>query len=72
MVICDVIGKVSDMFWYQEIELFDGIGLIVVLGGFSYGDYLCSGAMVVWLFIMCVIVDVVGCGVFVLGICNGF
>jgi phosphoribosylformylglycinamidine synthase len=45
VAIRDVTGKAPEMLWHQETELPDGIGLIAVPGGFSYGDYLRSGAM---------------------------
>jgi phosphoribosylformylglycinamidine synthase len=34
-----------DMVWHQETALPSGLDLIVLPGGFSYGDYLRSGAM---------------------------
>lgn len=72
VAIRDVTGKAPEMLWHQETELPDGIGLIAVPGGFSYGDYLRSGAMAARSPIMRAIVDAAGRGVPVLGICNGF
>jgi phosphoribosylformylglycinamidine synthase I len=72
VAIRDVTGKAPDMLWHQETELPDGIGLIAVPGGFSYGDYLRSGAMAARSPIMRAIVDAASRGVPVLGICNGF
>jgi len=72
VAIRDVTGKAPDMLWHQETELPDGIGLIAVPGGFSYGDYLRSGAMAARSPIMRAIVEAAGRGVPVLGICNGF
>ena len=72
VAIRDITGKTPDMLWHQETELPDGIGLIAVPGGFSYGDYLRSGAMAARSPIMRAIVEAAGRGVPVLGICNGF
>jgi phosphoribosylformylglycinamidine synthase len=72
VAIRDVTGHAPDMLWHQETELPQGIGLIAVPGGFSYGDYLRSGAMAARSPIMRAIVEAAGRGVPVLGICNGF
>ncbi len=72
VAIRDVTGTAPDMLWHQETALPDGIGLIAVPGGFSYGDYLRSGAMAARSPIMRAIVEAAGRGVPVLGICNGF
>ena len=40
-----VTGHSPDMVWHRETELPADIGLIAIPGGFSYGDYLRSGAM---------------------------
>nr|WP_047167675.1 phosphoribosylformylglycinamidine synthase subunit PurQ [Sphingomonas sp. Y57] len=72
VAIRDVTGKAPDMLWHQETALPDGIGLIAVPGGFSYGDYLRSGAMAARSPIMRAIVEAARRGVPVLGICNGF
>ena len=72
VAIRDVTGKAPDMLWHQETELPDGIGLIAVPGGFSYGDYLRSGAMAARSPIMQAVVAAAGRGVPVLGVCNGF
>lgn len=72
VAIRDVTGRAPDMLWHRETELPDGIGLIAVPGGFSYGDYLRSGAMAARSPIMRAIVEAAGRGVPVLGICNGF
>ncbi len=67
-----VSGKPPAMVWHRETELPAGIDLIAVPGGFSYGDYLRSGAMAARSPIMRGVVDAAQRGVFVLGICNGF
>jgi len=72
VAIRDVTARAPEMLWHGESELPDGIGLIAVPGGFSYGDYLRSGAMAARSPIMRAIVEAAGRGVPVLGICNGF
>ncbi len=72
VAIREITGSTPAMLWHRETELPDGIGLIAVPGGFSYGDYLRSGAMAARSPIMRAIVDAAGRGVPVLGICNGF
>ncbi len=67
-----VSGSKPVMLWHRETELPDGIDLIAVPGGFSYGDYLRSGAMAARSPVMRAVADAAARGVFVLGICNGF
>ncbi len=57
--------------WHRDTELPE-VDLIVVPGGFSYGDYLRSGAMAAHSPIMREVTARAGRGVRVLGICNGF
>jgi phosphoribosylformylglycinamidine synthase len=45
VAIRDLTGTAPAMVWHRDTELPSGIGLIAVPGGFSYGDYLRSGAM---------------------------
>ena len=72
VAIRDVTGTAPIMLWHRETELPDGIGLIAVPGGFSYGDYLRSGAMAARSPVMKAVVQAAARGVPVLGICNGF
>lgn len=72
VAIRDVTGRAPEMLWHGDTELPANIGLIAVPGGFSYGDYLRSGAMAARSPIMRAIVEAAGRGVPVLGICNGF
>lgn len=67
-----VTGKKPEMVWHGDTELPDGIGLIAVPGGFSYGDYLRSGAMAARSPIMRAVAEEAGAGMPVLGVCNGF
>ncbi|MDB5686745.1 MAG: phosphoribosylformylglycinamidine synthase, partial [Rhizorhabdus sp.] len=61
-----------DMLWHRETELPNGIGLIAVPGGFSYGDYLRSGAMAARSPVMRAVAEAAARGVPVIGVCNGF
>ena len=67
-----VTGRAPAMVWHRESELPEGTDLIAIPGGFSYGDYLRSGAMAARSPIMQAVADAAGKGVPVLGICNGF
>jgi phosphoribosylformylglycinamidine synthase len=60
------------MVWHDDSSLPDNVDLIVLPGGFSYGDYLRSGAMAAHSRIMRDVKDKAEKGVAVLGICNGF
>ena len=66
------IGADVSMVWHKETTLPDGIDLIVLPGGFSYGDYLRCGAMASQSPVTRAMVDAAKAGVPVLGICNGF
>jgi len=67
-----VSGTRPIMVWHRETELPEGVDLIGVPGGFSYGDYLRSGAMAAQSPVMRAVKDAADRGVAVLGICNGF
>jgi phosphoribosylformylglycinamidine synthase subunit PurQ / glutaminase len=67
-----ITGNAPTMVWHRETELPEGVDLIAVPGGFSYGDYLRSGAMAARSPIMRAVVEAAERGVFILGICNGF
>lgn len=58
--------------WHGDAALPDRLDFIALPGGFSYGDYLRSGAMAAKSPIMRAVVDAAGRGVPVLGVCNGF
>jgi phosphoribosylformylglycinamidine synthase len=60
------------MVWHAETELPQGLDLIVIPGGFSYGDYLRCGAMAAQSPVMAEVKKRAAQGVPVLGICNGF
>ena len=67
-----ITGADTSLIWHRETELPGGIDLIAVPGGFSYGDYLRSGAMAARSPVMQAVVAAAGRGVPVLGVCNGF
>jgi phosphoribosylformylglycinamidine synthase I len=67
-----ITGKPPAMVWHRETDLPLGTGLVALPGGFSYGDYLRSGAMAARSPIMRAVAEAAGRGVPVLGICNGF
>ena len=64
-------GKAPVTVWQTETDLPD-VDLIVIPGGFSYGDYLRCGAIAARMPIMQAIKAKAGAGVKVLGVCNGF
>jgi phosphoribosylformylglycinamidine synthase len=64
-------GQAPQMIWHAESAL-PALDLIVVPGGFSYGDYLRSGAMAAHSPIMREVIARANKGTPVLGICNGF
>jgi phosphoribosylformylglycinamidine synthase I len=65
-------GAKVEMVWHGETELPDGVDLIVLPGGFSYGDYLRCGAMAAQSPVMVEVKQAAERGVAVVGICNGF
>jgi len=64
-------GAAPQLIWHRETVLPD-LDLIVLPGGFSYGDYLRSGAMAARSPVMKEVVRKANDGVAVLGVCNGF
>ncbi len=66
-----VTGRAVDMIWHGDQDVPD-CDLIVLPGGFSYGDYLRSGALAAHSPVMRSVIERARSGVPVLGICNGF
>ena len=66
-----VSGVAPTTIWHAETEL-PPVDLIVLPGGFSYGDYLRSGAIAARSPIMAAVVSAANGGTPVLGVCNGF
>ena len=67
-----VTGRKPAMVWHRDSELPAGTDFIAIPGGFSYGDYLRSGAMAAQSPIMRAVASAAERGVPVLGVCNGF
>ena len=70
-VLGHVLGQETAFLWHQKTDL-DGCELIVLPGGFSYGDYLRAGSMAAHSPIMAAVRRHAEAGGRVLGICNGF
>ena len=64
-------GRVPALIWYTDTDL-PRVDLIVIPGGFSYGDYLRAGAMAARAPAMRIVSERAHSGVAVLGVCNGF
>jgi phosphoribosylformylglycinamidine synthase subunit PurQ / glutaminase len=70
-ILGNVLGQEVEMLWHKEHSL-RGCDFIVLPGGFSYGDYLRSGAIARFSPIMQEVMEFASKGGFVMGICNGF
>jgi phosphoribosylformylglycinamidine synthase len=66
------LGCETQILWHKEDTIAEGTDLVVVAGGFSYGDYLRSGAIAKMSPIMKALKIYADNGGKVLGICNGF
>jgi phosphoribosylformylglycinamidine synthase len=67
-----VTGRPPEMVWHRESGLPDRLDLVAIPGGFSYGDYLRSGAMAAQSPVMRAVREAAERGVPILGVCNGF
>jgi phosphoribosylformylglycinamidine synthase I len=65
-------GRRPAILWHRDAALPEGIDLVVLPGGFSYGDYLRCGAIAARSPIMRAVSDHAARGGLVLGVCNGF
>jgi phosphoribosylformylglycinamidine synthase I len=65
-------GQPAELVWHQETSLPAGVDLVILPGGFSYGDYLRCGAVAALSPVMTAVKEAADRGVAVLGICNGF
>ncbi|NJM73415.1 MAG: phosphoribosylformylglycinamidine synthase subunit PurQ [Scytonema sp. RU_4_4] len=70
-VTTELLRQPTRMIWHQETDISD-VEIIIVPGGFSYGDYLRCGAIARFSPVMQQVVEHAQKGKFVLGICNGF
>lgn len=66
------LGEEAEFVWHQEQHLPAGTDCVILPGGFSYGDYLRSGAIARFSPVMKAVVRFARAGGLVLGICNGF
>jgi phosphoribosylformylglycinamidine synthase subunit PurQ / glutaminase len=66
-----ILGQKVETLWHKEKDL-KGCDFIVLPGGFSYGDYLRSGAIARFSPIMDAVIEHANKGGYVMGICNGF
>ena len=67
-----VTGRKPAMVWHKEAALPEGTDFVGIPGGFSYGDYLRSGAMAARSPVMRSVRQAAARGIPVIGICNGF
>lgn len=70
-VVRNVMGQPVEMIWHKDTDL-KNPDCVVVPGGFSYGDYLRTGAIARFSPVMKSVADFAAKGGLVLGICNGF
>ncbi len=66
------LGYETKVLWHKEESLAEGTDLVVIPGGFSYGDYLRSGSIARFSPIIKAVQAYADAGGIVLGICNGF
>ena len=67
----EVLGQQASLIWHKEQDL-GGADVVVLPGGFSYGDYLRTGAIAKFSPVMSRVTDFAAAGGPVIGICNGF
>lgn len=72
MALEHVTGRAPEMVWHRETSIPDDVKFVVIPGGFSYGDYLRSGAMAARSPIVKDLVARAEKGLPVAGFCNGF
>src|SRR5213593_4228715 len=70
-VLRDVLGHSARLLWHKEKSLGD-TDAVIIPGGFSYGDYLRTGAIARFSPVMAAVQAFAASGGLVLGICNGF
>ncbi|NPA73526.1 MAG: phosphoribosylformylglycinamidine synthase I [Epsilonproteobacteria bacterium] len=66
------LGAEVELIWHKDTVLPKGLDLLVLPGGFSYGDYLRSGAIAKFSPVSDAVVEFAKKGGYILGICNGF
>jgi phosphoribosylformylglycinamidine synthase subunit PurQ / glutaminase len=71
MVVKDQLGKDVEFIWHKDSNV-SGFDCIILPGGFSYGDYLRTGAIARYSPVMGSVIEYAAKGGLVIGICNGF
>ena len=71
-VVKNVLGMETEYLWHRDRQLPSDLKLVVLPGGFTYGDYLRCGAIAHLSPIMGAVKEFAGKGGLVIGICNGF
>ncbi len=71
MVTKGILEQPTRFVWHQDTDISD-LDVIVIPGGFSYGDYLRCGAIARFSNVMKSVIEHANQGKYVLGICNGF
>lgn len=66
------LGASTEIVWHKSESISNDTNLLVIAGGFSYGDYLRSGAIARFSPIMKAVIEYANNGGKILGICNGF
>jgi phosphoribosylformylglycinamidine synthase subunit PurQ / glutaminase len=66
------VGATSEFLWHKDTSIPSNVDCIVLPGGFSYGDYLRSGAIARFSPLMREVIEFAKRGGYVIGICNGF
>jgi phosphoribosylformylglycinamidine synthase I len=70
-VLSDLLGQQVEQLWHKDTDL-KNVDMVIIPGGFSYGDYLRSGAIAKFSPIMSEVIKHANRGGYVMGICNGF
>lgn len=70
-VLSKVMGQQVENLWHKNHDL-KGVDMVILPGGFSYGDYLRSGAIARFSPVMQEVIQFANKGGYVMGICNGF
>jgi phosphoribosylformylglycinamidine synthase len=70
-VLQDIMGQKVERLWHKDTDL-KGVDFVVLPGGFSFGDYLRSGAIAKLSPIMGEVINHANKGGYVMGVCNGF
>ncbi|MDO8446775.1 MAG: phosphoribosylformylglycinamidine synthase subunit PurQ [Deltaproteobacteria bacterium] len=70
-VVKNVLGQEAEYIWHKETQI-NGFDCLILPGGFSYGDYLRTGAIAMFSPVMKEVKEFADEGGLVIGICNGF